>query len=226
MAKIAIIEDDPSLNQAIRLILEKSNHQVIQAFRCHDVEAILSQSIDLVLLDINLGDGDGFSLCDKYFQPLHLPVLFITARDEEIDMLRAYEHGCEDYIVKPFSMNVLLKRIEVVMRRHHIESYILTYKDIKLHSNTREVYRNDVLLHLTTKEYEVFYMLMKHKNHVITKRALLEQIWDCNEQYVDDTSVTVTISRLRKKLHHDAKAYIQNVFGSGYIIKDVKNNDE
>lgn len=217
MTKIGIVEDDKQLNNAIKLLLEKSNYEVVQTYTTYEgIQMLKSDRIDVLLLDIGLPDGDGFEVCNYLPQDCYLPVIFLTARDDEIDMIKAYDEGCEDYIVKPFSMQVLLKRIEVVLRRNEYKKKVLTYNGLEMNVDRREVKVHDNLISLTTKEFDVLYLLMKNMNRVLTKENILEVIWDSKEQYVDDSSVTVTISRLRKKLDDDPKAYIKNVFGSGY----------
>jgi DNA-binding response OmpR family regulator len=217
MTKIGIVEDDKQLNNAIKLLLEKSNYEVVQTYTTYEgIQMLKNERIDVLLLDIGLPDGDGFDVCNYLPQDRYLPVIFLTARDDEIDMIKAYDEGCEDYIVKPFSMQVLLKRIEVVLRRNEYKKKVLTYNGLEMNVDRREVKVHDKLISLTTKEFDVLHLLMKNMNRVLTKENILEVIWDSKEQYVDDSSVTVTISRLRKKLDDDPKAYIKNVFGSGY----------
>lgn len=217
MTKIGIVEDDKQLNNAIKLLLEKSNYEVVQTYTTLEgIQMLKNNRIDVLLLDIGLPDGDGFEVCNYLPSERYLPVIFLTARDDEIDMIKAYDEGCEDYIVKPFSMQVLLKRIEVVLRRNEYKKKIITYNGLEMDVDRREVKVHDKPISLTTKEFDVLHLLMKNMNRVLTKENILEIIWDSKEQYVDDSTVTVTISRLRKKLSDDPKAYIKNVFGSGY----------
>ncbi|MFV0393666.1 MAG: response regulator transcription factor [Coprobacillaceae bacterium] len=135
--KVGIIEDDYQLNNAIKIILEKEGYEVVQGHSCIEGIKILDEGVDVILLDINLPDGEGFEVC--HHNDKKIPILFLTARDEEIDMIHAYDSGCEDYIIKPFSMKVLIKKIEVVLRRNQKSENILIYNDLQIDVNKQKL---------------------------------------------------------------------------------------
>ncbi|MDF9825699.1 DNA-binding response OmpR family regulator [Breznakia sp. PF5-3] len=221
MTTIGIIEDDKQLNHAIKLLLEKNGYKVFQAYCVHEgIQMIKQENIQILLLDIGLPDGEGFEIYKYFSKDTNVSVIFLTAKDDEVDMIKAYDSGCEDYIVKPFSMKILLKRIEVVLRRNENKSNVLKYNHLEMNVDRREVKVSGTPIALTNNEFDVLHLLMRNKNRVISKTLILESVWDAKEQYVDESSVTVTISRLRKKLDKNSKAYIKNVFGSGYHFGD------
>lgn len=218
MKNIGIVEDDRELSHALKLLLEQHKYQVFQAYTVDEgIKMIDTTELDIVLLDIGLPDGEGFEV-SQYLEDGSIPIVYLTARDDEVDMLHAYDNGCEDYVVKPFSMTVLLKRIEVVLRRNEQKGNIFVYKDIELNVERHEVKVNQMLVALTANEFEVLHLFMRNQKRVLSKTQILEAIWDEKEQFVDDSTVTVTISRLRKKLDKDPRKYIENVFGSGYRL--------
>ena len=142
----------------------------------------------------------------------------MTARDEEKDMLEAFDIGADDYVVKPFSVKVLLKRIEVVLKRN--EEVIISFGDLTLYLDRKQVFLYGKEILLTVKEYQLLEYLMVNQGQVITKENILEKIWGLDGQFVVDNTVSVTINRLRKKIEPDAKQpiYIKNVYGLGYRI--------
>lgn len=152
----------------------------------------------------------------KYLQ------FFLTARDEETDMLTAFDTGADDYVVKPFSMKVLLKRIEAVIGRNNREKQ-LACGEIILFSDKKKVYKNGKEIILTAKEYQLLEYLMYNQGNVLTKENILEHVWGLDGQFVGDNTVSVTINRLRKKIETDAGSpvYLKNVFGLGYKLECV-----
>ena len=221
MANIGIIEDDKVLNKGIAFALKKNNHNAICGFSISDAENILSSSkIDLLLLDINLPDGNGTDICNKVKEKYNIPVVFLTANDTEADMLNGYKLGCEDYIAKPFSIKVLVHKIDVILKRSNNNEDYFKYKDMKIDYQKMKVYINDIEVKLTATEYKIIDLLSKNKGKVLTKQILLDKLWDINGNFVDENTLSVNIRRIRKKIEKDPKnpEYIITVFGVGYIL--------
>lgn len=218
---IGIIEDDRLLNQALEIALREAGYDTVSIHSKKEAFTLLDGREDLLLIDIGLPDGDGVRLYQelqkKWKQKQMVPAVFLTARDEERDMLAAFDVGAEDYVVKPFSMRVLLKRIEVVLRRNREES-VLTCRDLTLYPERKQVFLFGEEVCLTAKEYQLLECFMSNQGQVLTIDNLLEKIWGLDGEFVSENTVSVTIGRLRKKIEPDPgrPVYIRNVFGLGY----------
>lgn len=217
MIKIGVVEDDPLLNEALCISLEKEGYEVCSGFSVKDGIGLLDQEPDVLLLDITLPDGQGFSIIEKAKE---IPTIFLTAQDNEIDMLHAFERGCEDYIVKPFSMEILKRRIQVVLRRNGGKLNTLVYRDLKIDYLKKQVYKNDRPVKLTAKEYQLLEYLSRNMGQVLSKEMILQKVWDLDGMFVVENTVSVTVNRLRKKIETDSETsgYIKNVFGMGYLF--------
>ena len=218
---IGIIEDDRLLNQALEIALREAGYDTVSIHSKKEAFTLLDGREDLLLIDIGLPDGDGVRLYQelqkKWKQKQRVPAVFLTARDEERDMLAAFDVGAEDYVVKPFSMRVLLKRIEVVLRRNREES-VLACRDLTLYPERKQVFLFGEEVYLTAKEYQLLECFMSNQGQVLTIDNLLEKIWGLDGEFVSENTVSVTIGRLRKKIEPDPgrPVYIRNVFGLGY----------
>lgn len=219
MIKIGIVEDDRLLNESLTLLLEKEGYEVKRGYCVADGQNLLKEDLDLMILDLNLPDGVGFYVLQKQRKT---PIIFLTARDEERDMIRAFENGCEDYIVKPFSMEVLKHRIKVVLRRTKKDEDILAFKELKIDYAKKKVYLKDEEIALTAKEYRLLEYLSRNIGQVLSKAMILENVWDIDGDFVGENTVSVTVNRLKKKLGTLSRKdeYIQNVFGMGYVFGD------
>lgn len=220
---IGIIEDDKLLHQALQITLQNAGYRTVSAYTKQEAFTAITGSESLLLIDIGLTDGNGI-ICYKELQEKgkKIPAIFLTARDEEKDMLQAFGTGADDYVVKPFSMKVLLKRIEVVVGRSERENR-LECGDITLFPDKMKVYKSQKELSLTAKEYQLLEYLMYNQGNVLTKENILEHVWGLDGQFVGDNTVSVTINRLRKKIEMDAGSpvYLKNVFGLGYKLEPV-----
>lgn len=143
-----------------------------------------------------------------------VPAVFLTARDDERDMLRAFDLGADDYVVKPFSMKVLLKRIERILKMNR-EGRMLTCGDITLYPEKKQVFSGNEEIFLTAKEYQLLELFMENQDKVLTKENILDRVWGIDGAFIEENTVSVTISRLKKKLG-EGQSYIKNVFGLGY----------
>lgn len=217
MIRIGIVEDDMLLNEALSISLSKEGYEIVKAYSVQEGRKMINENLDLLLLDINLPDGLGFSIIEKVKD---LPVIFLTARDDEMDMVKAYDQGCEDYIVKPFSMEILKRRIQVVLRNKEIGNDILQFKNLSIDYKKKQVFLEDVFVKLTPKEYRLLEYLSRHQGQVISKEMILQEVWDLDGLFVVDNTVSVTVNRLKKKIEPDPlhAAFIKNVFGMGYVF--------
>ncbi len=220
MADIFLLEDDKILNKAITLALKKDNHTVMPAFGFFEALNILSKNdFELYLLDINLPDGNGIKICNKIREISKAPILFLTANDTEENMLEGFTSGCDDYISKPFSIEVLRKKVSVFLMRTGLEKeQIFKYKNLEWNPDKLILKMHNDEIRLTSTEYKLLDYLIKNKGRVVTKNMLLENIWDIDGNFVDDNTVRVNIKRLRQKLGDDKQEYIITVFGMGYTF--------
>lgn len=219
--KVIIVEDDVLLNRALCKAFTNAGYEAAGAMSMQEAEGFLEDGAALMVLDIGLPDGDGFALCHKVRGSAKIPVIFLTARDDEADMLRAFDCGADDYLVKPFPMAVLLKHAQAVLRRTGEEDAALfCYEDLCIDFGRRQVMVQGKAVSLTNKEYALLALLVQNRKKVVTRQMLLEQIWDVRGAYVEDNTVNVTLSRLRKKIEPDPAnpIYIKNVFGLGYTF--------
>ena len=220
MKKLAIIEDDRLFNEALYQFLVQSEYEIKRAFSFAEGILLIEEDIDLMIIDINLPGGDGLALCQRAHAFNQIPVIFLTARDEEEDMIRAFDLGADDYLVKPFPMNVLLNHIEAVLRRTEEEKNIFHYMDLTVDFDSRRVTYREQEIKLTVKEFQLLTILIKNKGQVVTKELILDKVWDQSGAFVEEHTINVTLSRLRKKIEPDPTnpKFIKNVFGLGYVF--------
>lgn len=227
MKNILIVEDDKMLNRGVSFGLKKEGYNVISAFTKEEGKiAIMKNDIDFLLLDINLPDGNGLDFCKEISDKMDFPIVFFTANDTEEDMIKGFESGCDDYISKPFSIDVLKFKINAMLKvrsssnEGNENKNIFSYKDLKIDFDSRKVFVADEEVYLTVTEYKLLELLCKNKGRAMTKEILLDKIWDANGNYVDENALSVNIRRLRKKIEKDSKnpKYIITIFGIGYIL--------
>ncbi len=223
MAKILVVEDDLPLSTGLCFELDTSGYLTVAAYNCQKaLKLIKIDHFDLAILDINLPDGDGFDLCReiKKEQP-QLPVIFLTAKDLEQDVLKGFDLGADDYVTKPFHMQILKRRVEVALRRGAGNAKALEegYDDgfLRLDFRTLTAVRNGEQQPMTPNEYKLLKILTAHAGNLVTRQILLEKLWDCDGNYVDDHTLTVTMNRLRAKIEDAGHSYIRTVRGMGYI---------
>lgn len=220
MADIFLLEDDKILSKGISIALEKDSHNVSRVYTFIDaLNKYQVKSYDLFLLDINLPDGDGVRFCRRLRETSEKPVIFLTANDTEEDMLDGFTAGCDDYIAKPFSVEVLRKKVQAILKRTGKDgNKSFKYRDLEINIDKRLVAVKGEEIHLTATEYKLLEYLILNKGKVVTKVMLLENIWDIDGAFVDDNTVRVNIKRLRQKLHDEKQEYIITVFGMGYTF--------
>ena len=217
MARILLVEDDAALRGALTELFEREGYRVTAAKDAAAARALFEAGVDLIVLDVGLPDGDGVALCrDWRASGVETPVLFLTARDEEIDVVRGLDAGGSDYVTKPFRMQELLSRIRAQLRRTQGAPDVLTRGDISVDRAHMTAKKSGEALNLTLTEYKVLLMLMTNRG--VTPRArLLEALWDDGAKYIDDNTLSVHVSRLRDKV---GAAHIRTVRGVGYQWED------
>ena len=219
---IQIVEDDRALSDGIVLALGEQGTEFVQCTGVKSAEKVYrEQSPDLIILDINLPDGNGFELC-KLIKPQHPDtiVIFLTANDQESDQIRGYEVGAVDYITKPFVIGALQRKIKAMfaMLEHHKPAKDI-YDDGRLFLDFSEqtASLNGKPLTLSPMEYKMLNLFRKNPRQVLTRGQLLEKLWDIDERFVDEHTLTTSISRIRSKIESDGGApYIKTVYGMGY----------
>ena len=218
MADILIIEDDKKINELIRRTLSMTGHQGLTAFSGREALLSLEQKrADLILLDIGLPDMDGFSLMRRLSEDYGaIPVICVTARDEVADRVKGLVGGAEDYIVKPFAMEELLARVQVVLRRFHKEQNIYVIRDVEVNLAAGTAARGGRAVELTNREFELLKILLINKNIALSRERLLDLAWGM-DYYGDDRTVDVHIRRLRQKLGLEKD--IKTVFKYGYRLE-------
>lgn len=228
MERILIVEDDLALSTGLCFELDSAGYVTQAAYNCRKAEYLVEQEhFSLALLDVNLPDGNGFELCRK-IKSRHpeLPVIFLTANDLEEDVLNGYDLGAEDYITKPFRMPILLKKLEVTLRRGSASGAAAGkaaegagYRDgfLQLDLEALTAVRGGEKLPITPNEYKMLRILVANAGNVVTRRILLEKLWDCDGNFIDDHTLTVTMNRLRAKIEDGDHTYIKTVRGMGYI---------
>ena len=222
MKKILLVEDDASLCRGISFKLKKEGYEVLTSPTVKDAIVIFENNkIDLVISDITLEDGDGYELCQKIRQNSDVLFIFLTALDQEVDMVTGYDLGADDYITKPVRVRELIARINAVSRRRGINKENNTDKiitrDLIVYPLKYEVYKGEEKLQLTSAEYKLLLLLLKNKGNVLTRKQLLEKLWDVEGDFIEEKTLTVYIKRLREKLLEDKdNKYIETVRGIGY----------
>ena len=221
MKSILIVEDEPNISDFIKGELEYEGYNVsIKEDGRKGLEEALRNEYDLVILDVMLPSMNGFEICRRLKREKQSPVIMLSAKDSVMDKVNGLQIGADDYIAKPFAIEELLARIEVVFRRQdNLNNYIVKFKDIVINKSSRIVKRNGIEISLTNKEYELLTILIDNKDKVVTREELLEKIWGYG--YEPETNVTdVYIRYLRAKLNNENKEeYIQTVRSVGYIMR-------
>ena len=217
MYNILLIEDDRPLNKAISVYFKKEKFYVLSSFSGQEALDILSQNnLDLIILDINLPDLSGFDLIEQIkIINSNIPILILSACDLDSAILHGFNLGAEDYVTKPFNIEILHKKINFILKRNTKNTF---YKDDHLFfdKNTSKLVIDNKEIKLTPLEFKLLSLFLENQNQIILKETIIEKIWDSNENYVDEHTLLVNISRLRNKIEDDKHHYIKTVYGLGY----------
>jgi DNA-binding response OmpR family regulator len=219
-----IVEDDEKISNIMSNNLKKWGYEIIRPKNfSHIVESYIENKPHLILMDINLPYFDGFYYCKKIRELSKVPIIFISSRDGNMDIVMAINMGGDDFLSKPFSMEVLLVKIKALLRRTY--SYqdkdiaVLEYNNVILNLKDYMVSFNNKEIELSKNEFKILYILMKNNNKIISREFIMRKLWE-DESFVDDNTLTVNINRLRKKLLNlDLDDFIKTKRKEGYIIK-------
>lgn len=221
---IFLLEDDNSLQRGIELKLSKEGHHVVCADSVASSLRIIDKPFDMpifdmAILDLNLPDGSGMEICKKLRKKSVSPhILILTSNDTEIDIVIGYEMGADDYMTKPFSLSVLLSKVNAVQRRTSIKSTPFTFDSAK---HTVEI--GGQIVSLTRNEWRLLYALWQNAGQTLTKEKLLESLWDIDGEFVDENTLAVNIRRLREKIEENPSnpQIIENIRGIGYRLNRI-----
>lgn len=222
--KILFVEDDDAIALGLLYSLEKEGYQMThcKTVKCA-CQAIEEQRFDLLLLDVGLPDGNGYDICRYAKQRQDIPVIFLTAMDDEVNIVMGLDMGGDDYISKPFRVRELLSRIKSVMRRYQKQEDdgIYQIRNITIHTKMGKVYKQKEEILLTALEYRLLLVFLNHQGQILTRGQILEGIWDVAGNYVNDNTLSVYIKRLREKLEDDPSdpLIIVTVRGLGYRME-------
>lgn len=234
MQKILMVEDDSTIAFAMKYALEQESFNVDVSNNIEYARKYLKNNeYDLILLDVMLPDGNGYDLCAEILQKSEdIPVIFLTACDEEVNIVMGLDMGGDDYITKPFRVRELLSRINAVLRRRGKKTEdtkkILNFGDITINTLEAKVTKSNKEIHLTAAEYKLLLILIQNKNKVLSRVQILEKLWDVSYDFINDNTLTVYIKRLREKIEDDVSnpKYIITVRGLGYkFMEENKNHD-
>lgn len=219
--EILLLEDDDSLNHSVSLKLKKEGYTVYSAFTVEDaLDFFQNKNLSLIICDISLSDGSGLDFCSQVRKESDILFLFLTALDREEDIMAGYRQGADDYITKPFSLPVLVSKVNALLKRFPSEDPQAVISDnITLFPEEKRAMKNGVYLNLTAKEYSLLSFFMENPMRILSKNQLLEAIWDIDGNFVDENTLSVNIRRLREKIEDNPSApvLLKNVRGLGYI---------
>lgn len=223
--KIFVLEDDSAIGMGLSYSLENEGYTVTLTKTVSDALNIIENELfSLYILDLTLPDGSGYDVCKKIKEKGDLPVIFLTAYDDEVNVVMGFELGADDYISKPFRLKELLVRIKSVLRRYNKDSAdgIIKIKELTINTNEAKVYKNGTEIILTAMEYRLLLILLNNRGTVLSRAKLLANIWDIDSAFVEDNTLTVYIKRLRYKIEEDIAnpVYIKTVRGLGYVIEN------
>ena len=222
MSKILLLEDDLSLINGLSFVFKKQGFELNIARTLKEAEGMWKDGkYDLLILDVSLPDGCGFEFCKKVRLTSKVPIIFLTASDEETSIIMGLDIGGDDYITKPFKLGVFVSRINALLRRANSFQAMdteLQSNGIKVLLLQGQVFKNGVLLDLTAVEYKLLCLFMRNPNMVLTKEQILDRLWDCDGNYIDSSTLTVYMRRLRMKIEDNPSEpqMLRTVRGMGY----------
>ena len=222
MSKILLLEDDLSLINGLSFAFRKQGFELAVVRTLKEANELWGEGkYDLLVLDVSLPDGTGYEFCKKVRQVSKVPIIFLTASDEEMNIIMGLDIGGDDYITKPFKLGVLVSRINALLRRakgFNSTDTELQSNGIKVHMLQGQVFKNEKLIDLTAAEYKLLCLFMKNPNMVLTKEQILDKLWDCDGNYIDSSTLTVYMRRLRIKIEDNPSEpqMLLTVRGMGY----------
>lgn len=223
MTKILLVEDDSQIAAYLGELLRAEGFDTqIASSKKEAGECLLAQAFDLVLLDVSLPDGNGFSICAEIKREYEIPVIFLTASGDEYSVVAGLDMGADDYIAKPFRPRELISRIRSVLRRCKKEQRILSCGDLRVNVSSATVTKGEKELFLSALEYRLLLLLLQNKGQILTRNQLLEEIWDASGEYVNDNTLSVYMKRLREKIEENPQSprLLHTIRGIGYRMED------
>jgi two-component system response regulator MprA len=221
MTTIMVVDDDPKINSVLSRGLRFEGYSVhVAADGPEALRIAREQALDVVVLDVMLPGMDGLEICRRLRRGTNVPILMLTARDAVTDRIAGLDSGADDYLVKPFDFDELLARVRALLRRAQPQSgSVLAFANLRLDIGTREAYRGDRRVDLTTREFDLLLLFMRHPRQVLTREQILEQVW--GDADVESNAIEVHIARLRDKLEADGtERLIQTIRGAGYALRE------
>ncbi len=226
-ATILLLEDDIGINNLLTMQLKSEGYKIIQAFDGEEAIELFDDSVDLAILDIMVPKKDGYEVLEHIRKTSFIPIIFLTARNDDLDKMKALGLGADDYVTKPFSVVEVVYRCKAHLRRYfdfkpQQKTLLLSHGDIHVDINAFEVTLKDAPLQMSVKEFELLVFFMEHVGQVFTKQQLYEHVWGEN-YYGDENTIMVHISRLRDKLGDNPKSptYIKTIKGLGYRMEKL-----
>jgi two-component system, OmpR family, response regulator MprA len=221
MTTILVVDDDPHIRSVIRRGLHFEGYNVeIAADGPEALRIARENPPNMVVLDVMLPGMDGLEICQRLRRGTNVPILMLTARDAVSDRIAGLDRGADDYLIKPFDFDELLARIRALLRRTQPQGEeVLAYIDLRLHTGSREAYRGQRRIELTTREYELLFLFLRNPRQVLTREQILDRVW--GDAAVDSNAIEVHVGRLRDKLEADGEVrLIQTVRGAGYALRE------
>lgn len=222
---LLIVEDDMTLCDGIAIALKNDAYKTEQAHTLEEAKRLIMEGkISLVILDVNLPDGNGLSFLQEIKKSMQLPVIILTANDMETDIVTGLELGADDYITKPFSLAILRARVNTQLRKNTEQNLkIVKIADYIFDFEHMEFSYKDRMIELSKTEQKLLRILVENKGQTVTRESLVDHIWTDGAQYVDENALSVTVKRLRNKLEDDSSQYIKTVYGIGYSWIDKQD---
>lgn len=233
MYKVLLVEDDETLALALTYTLESNGYKVVSSYNLSDgKQKFMIDNYDLIILDVTLPDGTGYDLC-KFIrvENLEIPIIFLTACDEEVNVVLGLDIGGDDYITKPFRINELLSRIKAILRRKSVDKGKSKEVIDRIYSNNifidkskMKLYKDGEELSVSAQEYRLMLLFMENQERILTREQILARLWDDKGDYVEDNTLSVYIKRLRQKIEMDSSnpKIIETVRGVGYRFRGNK----
>lgn len=219
--KILLVEDNEAIILGLDYLFAQENisYEVVRTKK-DAINFLKEKSYDLVILDIGLPDGNGYDICEFIKKTYTIPVIFLTAKDEEDNIVQGLDMGADDYIIKPFRNKELISRIKNILKRNKKENDIIKIRNVVINQTNGKVFVNNEEVILTKLEYKILVNLFNNKNRLVTRDEILNDIWDTAGNFVNDNTLTVYIKRIREKINDKDGKIIETVRGMGYRIGD------
>lgn len=227
MGYILVVEDDKVLNLGLQACLDEYGYKVIGANDGEEaIDYIKTEVIDLIILDVNLPDMDGFQICKRIKNIREVPIVFLTARDEEKDIISGFDLGADDYITKPFNITIFQKKISAILKRCNSKTTNqYTYNSFSINFDKKCADQSGQTISFTPTEYRILEMMVINRGHVLMKDSIIQDLWDKSGNWVDEHTLAVNISRIRSKIKDPERKMIVTVFGVGYMWESGLNEE-